>query len=48
VTNARGTEETSNTTRSQRESMREMARSARELAVASEHLRELVSVFRVE
>ena len=48
VANAQGTEETSNTTRNQRESMREMARSARELAVASEHLRELVAVFRVE
>jgi methyl-accepting chemotaxis protein len=48
VANSEGTEETSNTTRNQRESMREMAHSARDLAVASEHLRELVAVFRVE
>lgn len=48
VANAHGTEETSGTTQNQRESMREMARSARELAGASEQLRELVSTFRVE
>jgi len=48
VANARGTEETSKTTQSQRESMREMTHSARELAVASDQLRELVSMFRVE
>jgi methyl-accepting chemotaxis protein len=48
VANSEGTEETSKTTRNQRESMREMARSARELAVSSDELRELVSMFRVE
>ena len=48
VANAHGTEETSSTTQSQRESMREMARSARELAFSSDQLRELVSIFRVE
>ena len=48
VANATGTEETSQTTRNQRESMREMARSARELVVSSDQLRELVSMFRVE
>jgi len=47
VANAHGTEETSGTTKNQRESMREMAHSARELAVASDQLRELVSIFRV-
>jgi methyl-accepting chemotaxis protein len=48
VANAHGTEETSGTTKNQRESMREMAHSARELVGASDQLRELVSVFRVE
>jgi len=48
VANAQGTEETSGTTKNQRESMREMAHSARALAVASDQLRELVSIFRVE
>jgi methyl-accepting chemotaxis protein len=48
VANAQGTEETSGTTKNQRESMREMAHSARGLAVASDQLRELVSIFRVE
>ena len=48
VANATGTEETSQTTRNQRESMREMARSAQELVVSSDQLRELVSMFRVE
>jgi methyl-accepting chemotaxis protein len=48
VANAHGTEETSSTTKNQRESMREMARSARELAFSSDQLRELVSIFRVE
>ncbi len=48
VANAHGTEETSRTTKNQRESMREMAHSARELAVASDQLLELVSIFRVE
>ncbi|NIL99499.1 MAG: HAMP domain-containing protein [Acidobacteria bacterium] len=48
VANAQGTEETSGTTQSQRESMRNMARSARALACASDQLRELVSIFRVE
>jgi methyl-accepting chemotaxis protein len=45
--NARGTEEASSRTRKQNSSMQEMAQSARELADASDRLKELVAIFKV-